>query len=195
VQAPNPNPPVRELLKQPPGATVNPQLRPTNGPIGVNPNQPIDTNTPILMNANQASATNQIGGQTQGGAANPGLTPTSGVGITNRILSTNTAGIMTNANPALMHDQALSEGDRRLLFQLRAAVFGPNQAAAPSSSAPVHFILRDGAVRLVGIVSSEQERQRIESVAQQVPGVVRVFNALQISQTGTQPAGTPPAAR
>jgi osmotically-inducible protein OsmY len=95
---------------------------------------------------------------------------------------------MTNANPMLMRDQALSETDRRTLAQIRAAVFGPNQAAAPPAGTPVHFILKDGAVRLVGTVSTMEERQRIENLVQQVPGVTRVFDALQVSQQpGVQP--------
>jgi hypothetical protein len=157
---------------------------------GQNP-QPIGTNAGLtpLVDTNQFVLwnTNQLGLATNGLGVGTNLTPTSQVGFTNRILSSNTAGVMTNTSPMLMRDQALSETDRRLLAQIRGAVFGANAATAPSAAAPIHFILKDGVVRLVGTVSTMEERQRIENLVQQVPGVVRVFDALQVSQSGAQP--------
>jgi hypothetical protein len=155
----------------PQAAANNPNLN----AVGVNTNL-------IAVDTNQlASSTNPI-------VANTNLTPTSQLGFTNRILSSNTAGVMTNTSPMLMRDQALSETDRRLLAQIRGAVFGANAATMPSAGAPIHFILKDGIVRLVGTVSTMEERQRIENLVQQVPGVVRVFDALQVSQSGAQPS-------
>jgi len=169
---------------QPTQTRGNPQA-PENNPslnaLGGNTNQ-IAGDTNQLLNS-----TNQLASGANQSAANTNLAPTSRLGFTNRILSSNTAGIMTNANPMLMQDQALSETDRRLLGQIRGSVFGPNQAAVPPAGAPIRFILKDGAVRLVGTVSTAEERQRIENLVQQVPGVVRVFDALQVSQPAAQP--------
>jgi osmotically-inducible protein OsmY len=153
-------------------------------PLAISTNQFSAGTNQFVLNTNQFG-TNQLGLATNQLATN--LAPTSQLGFTNRILSSNTLGVATNANPLLMRDQALSETDRRLLFQIRAAVFGPNQAAAPLAGTPIHFILRDGSVRLVGTVPTVEDRQRIENLVQQVPGVVRVFDALQVTPTGAQP--------
>src|ERR1051326_105209 len=198
VQNPNPNPnptlPIREPFP-PPGVKPQPGM-PTNviaKSPAMNTNLPLPGTNQAIFGANQSN-TNQVGNEQSQTGTGTALTPTSQLGVTNRILSTNTAGITTNANPLLIRDQALSEGDRRLLYQIRAAVFGPNQATAPLAGTPVHFILKDGSVRLVGTVTSDQEKQRIEGLVQQVPGVVRVFDALQISQQGqvNQPGTQPP---
>jgi hypothetical protein len=45
----------------------------------------------------------------------------------------------------------------------------------------IHFILMDGAVRIVGTVPSVAERQRIETIVTQIPGVVRVYDALAVN--------------
>ena len=106
------------------------------------------------------------------------LSPTSQPGFTNRVVATN--------GSILMRDQAISETDRQLLTQIRISVFGSSQATAtsagttPSGGTSVHFILRDGAVRVVGFVPNAEEQNRIVTTVQKVPGVVRVFDALQV---------------
>jgi len=87
---------------------------------------------------------------------------------------------MATNGSRFMRDQAISETDRRLLVQIRTAVFGTSQVTANTGAPDVHFILRDGAVRIVGVVPTPDEQRRIETAVQQVPGVVRVFNALQV---------------
>jgi len=90
-----------------------------------------------------------------------------------------------------MRDQAISETDRRLLGQIHTAVFGSTQVGGTS----IHFILRDGAVRIVGFVPNADEQKRIVDTVQGVPGVVRVYDALQIGGSAapgqTAPAQTP----
>jgi len=156
-----PNPPQQEQVVP----QQNPQLTATN--VGVTP-LATDTNQ-LVLNTNQLG-TNQFGSN---------LPATSQPGFTNRIMATNTPGLLTN-NSRLMRDQALSETDRRLLGQIRTAVYGTTQAPGPSSGTGVYFILRDGVVRLVGFVPNAEEQKRIENIVQQVPGVVRVYDALQI---------------
>ena len=132
--------------------------------------------TSLSADTNQlASSTNQFGTNQFGS----NLPATSVPGFTNRIMATNTPGLLTNNSP-LMRDQALSDADRRLLAQIRTAVYGASQAPGPSSGTGVYFILRDGAVRLVGFVPNAEEQKRIENIVRQVPGVVRVYDALQI---------------
>src|SRR3954454_24912359 len=123
---------------------------------------------------------------------NPGSTnlpPTSRPGSTNRVMSANT----NAASTSLMKDQAVSESDRPLLTQIRQTVFGQVDA----TDSPVHFILLNGAVRLVGVVPSMQEKRRIELAVEQVPGVSRVYNALSVGGGSTpgEPGGLTPTGR
>ena len=110
------------------------------------------------------------------------LTPTSQLGFTNRVVATN--------GSVLMRDQAISETDRQLLTQIRTSVFGTSQATAPLGGTAVHFILREGAVRIVGAVPNAEEQNRIVTAVQKVPGVVRVYDALQVGASPA-PAQTP----
>jgi hypothetical protein len=151
--------------------------------------------TPLVADTNQAvldanqSGGNQVGlGTSNQFGADQNLAPTSQAGATNRVMATNAPGSLTN-NSRLMRDQALSEPDRRLLGQIRIAVFGPSGAPAPLGGTAVNFILRDGAVRIVGFVPNVEEQKRIESIVQQVPGVVRVYDALQIGVSATPGQG------
>ena len=139
------------------------QRRTQPAPNPPEPGQVVVTNT-TTGETNQFTVTNQFTGTN--------LTPTSRPGFTNRIMATNTS--------PLMRDQALSEADRKLLGQIHTAVFGSSQAPPQLGGTSVHFILRDGAVRVVGFVPNADEQKRIVNIVQQVPGVVRVFDALQI---------------
>lgn len=164
-----------------PPPTLNQGIGP-NSPEAQRRNQPAPPNQILseqIVATNALATTNQI--------AVTNLPPTSQPGFTNRIMATNGQGLLTNGS-AFMRDQAISDGDRRLLVQIRTVVFGSSQAPAPLGGTAVHFILRDGAVRIIGFVPTPEEQKRIETVVQQVPGVVRVYNALQV---GTAAAPTP----
>jgi len=135
----------------------------------------------------QIAVTNGVVGETNQFAVT-NVTPTSQPGFTNRIMATN--------GSVLMRDQAISEPDRRLLIQIRTTVFGTTQTTTAPNGTDVHFILRDGAVRIVGVVPTPDEQKRIEVAVQQVPGVVRVYNALQVGASAvpnqtTAPGQTP----
>jgi BON domain len=144
------------------------RTQPANPP---EPGQIVVTNG-VAANTNQFAATN--------------LTPTSQPGFTNRIVATNAQGLLTNGS-AIMRDQAISEPDRRLLGQIRTAVFGSSQPPPQLGGTSVHFILRDGVVRIVGVVPTVEEQKRIEGIVQQVPGVARVYDALQVGASATTP--------
>jgi len=199
--APQPLPPGQNTPQQPvnPNLPQNPNPNFPQNPNAPQPGQPIPgqnqfvgTNAGITpLDTNQlAQSTNQFGTNQFG----TNVTPTSLPGLTNRIMATNASGLPTN-NSRLMHDQALSDSDRRLLSELRTAVYGASQRPAPLSGTVVNFILRDGVVRLVGIVPNAEEQKRIESIVQQIPGVVRVYDALQIgvqAEAGQQNPASPP---
>jgi len=50
---------------------------------------------------------------------------------------------------------------------------------------PVHFIVDNGVVNLVGTVPSDGTHQRILMVVQRIPGVTQVVDQLQVNATGT----------
>jgi osmotically-inducible protein OsmY len=135
------------------------------------PGQVISSETAITNSV--TSGTNQF--------AVTNLSPTSQSGFTNRVMATN--------GSLLLRDQAISETDRQLLTQIRTSVFGTSQASAMGGTT-VHFILREGAVRIVGAVPNADEQNRIVTTVQKIPGVVRVYDALQVGGS-TTPAQTP----
>ena len=145
---------------------------------------------------NQAAATNGAPGfptppaPNEGGFNNTNMRPlsaTSRPGATNSIFATNSFGA-TNGADALQRDQAITAADQAMLAQMRQTVFPPGQPMAPWMNS-IHFILKDGAVRLVGTVASLQERQQIEATVRQVPGVVRVYDALAVNASAGAAAG------
>jgi hypothetical protein len=153
-----------------------------------NVNQPPNNQQP---NNQQLAATNAFppstGTNNQTGDANGTLTPTTQPGATNRVYATNSMGL-SNSAPWLQRDQAITPQDQALLLQIRQAVFPPSQQLTPWMSS-IHFILKDGAVRLVGNVPTPEERQRIEALVTQIPGVVRVYDAITVSPAGGFGAG------
>jgi hypothetical protein len=71
---------------------------------------------------------------------------------------------------------------------MRQTVFPPGQPMAPWMKS-IHFILKDGIVRIVGTVPSVEERQRIEAAVGLTPGVVRIYNALTVNASAGAAAG------
>jgi hypothetical protein len=96
--------------------------------------------------------------------------------------------IMVPANPAEpMRDQALNPTDAGLIQQMRQSVFPPGQQGAES----VHFVLRNGAVRVTGNVPTPAEQKRIENAVSRIPGVTKVYDALTVAGAVTAQNPTP----
>jgi hypothetical protein len=91
----------------------------------------------------------------------------------------------------LQKDQAITPEDQAMLTQMRQAVFPQGTSEAWMNS--VHFILKDGAVRLVGTVPTAQDRQRIEGVVRQIPGVTRVYDAMAVNPSAAVASSGAPA--
>ena len=130
--------------------------------------------------------TNRFGIRPSFVATNP-LTPT-GAG-TNRVFATNrfaaTNFALTNASGVLLQDQAFTQTDRLLLVQIRQTVQTQIRtiAGAPLVAgrwSPVHFVVRESTVTLIGFVTTIEERQRLISTVQGVPGVAQVIDNLEI---------------
>lgn len=71
-----------------------------------------------------------------------------------------------------------SEADRKLLAAVRRAVVGDKTLS--KSAHNVKIVSKDGVVTLRGPVRSEDEKGRVEKLAQQVAGVASVENQLDV---------------
>jgi len=122
---------------------------------------------------------NQFGAFTNQFGASTNLSPTGASG-TNRLFETNSF-FATNQNGLVFQDQAISQFDRTLLIRIRATVLPRLRTTSPF--APVHFLLNQGAVTLVGFIISIEERQQVLTSVQAVPGVANVIdNMMMVSQ-------------
>ncbi len=132
---------------------------------------------------NSGVATNQFGNTnlTRNQFANTNFTQTSRAGETNRVFSG------TNSTP-LLQDQAFTPADRQLLSRIRQAVVG--QIRTVGIMAPVHFIVQEGVVTMVGVLPRDEERQRLLTVVQGIPGVVRVIDQIQVGGSAGASTGT-----
>jgi BON domain len=166
------------------------QQPPTAGSAGADVNDSAIATTP--GNNPQLAATNAAPGipaspgtNANGSQAGQPLSPTSQIGATNAVYPTNSA---ANTTPEwLQRDQAITEQDRAMLMQMRQAAFQGQPLSGWMHS--IHFILKDGAVRIVGTVPSLAERQRIETIVTQIPGVVKVYDALAVNPSAGADAG------
>lgn len=123
-------------------------------------------------------------------SSNPATPATDQTGTANNQIQGNGNSSTANTanNPAL-GNHAVTASDRVLLSTLNQSVAA--QTGATSQSArPVHFLIANGAVTLVGTVPTADESQRILARVQQTPGVLSVFNDLRVG-TATQTAATP----
>jgi hyperosmotically inducible protein len=76
-------------------------------------------------------------------------------------------------------DQAENEADRTISQKIRQAVVADDSVSTNGKN--VKIITSDGTVTLRGPVKSEQEKTNIAAKAQQVAGVKRVDNQLEIA--------------
>ena len=74
--------------------------------------------------------------------------------------------------------QTNSEADRKLLAAVRRAVVGDKTLS--KSAHNVKIVSKDGVVTLRGPVRSEDEKGKVEKLAQQVAGVASVENQLDV---------------
>lgn len=96
-------------------------------------------------------------------------------------------------NNIVFQDQSFTTADQSLLVTLRQRV-QTQLGVTTTGTMPVHFVINNGVVTLVGTVPSTIESQRILLLAQQTPGVAQVNNRLQVSAAtsgAVQPITTP----
>lgn len=93
-------------------------------------------------------------------------------------------------------DRAVTPTDQSLLVTLRQSV-QTQLGVTPTGTMPVHFVIDNGVVTLLGTVPTSDESQRILLLAQQTTGVTQVVNRLRVNanannnmtQTGTEQTG------
>lgn len=98
---------------------------------------------------------------------------------TNSFVGTNQ--FVTNQIFAIQ-DQAVTIPDQRLLVQVRLRAAPVMGAMAPSLGfMPVHFLVQQNVVTVVGEVVAEPQKQQIIELVQQTPGVVQVVDKLTVN--------------
>jgi hypothetical protein len=119
---------------------------------------------------------------------------------TNRLYGTNTSS--TTTTRTMTRDMAYTQQDRTLLVTLRQQVQPVLQSLTTTTTTsttatvpgavlePVHFVVREGVITLVGFVPTVDHRQQIVAAVQQVPGVVRVVDQLEVRTDTTATGGT-----
>jgi osmotically-inducible protein OsmY len=128
-----------------------------------------------------------------GTSASAGTAPAAGTGGTSTSANANNsafnttvpaataAGLNRNANLATtsQQDLAFSSQDQATLVHIRSVIYP--QLRTPAANTPIHVVVQDGAVTLVGYVSSNDERTRIENVVRRSPGVVSVDDQIRVN--------------
>jgi hypothetical protein len=97
-----------------------------------------------------------------------GSGPTSRTGGLSRVFAT---------KQVIRRDVAFTAADKQLLTRIRQTV--STQITRVGTLSTVRYVVRDGLVRIVGFVRTTEESQRIATIVQSIPGVLRVENQLQ----------------
>jgi BON domain len=177
-----------------PAVTVTPRtgIRPVTP--NTSPAQPgmIQQNSPgqtSFTTSNQVSfTTNGLTGtnglpNTNNFAGTNGLT---GIGTNNVTASVNLASnvsptFTTNFNGnVVVRDQAVTPSDRVLLTTLSQGVQA-TLGITPNGNMPVHFLINNGTVTVMGTVQSSAQSQSVVSQVQQTPGVLSVINDMHVA--------------
>jgi len=161
-------------------APLTPQMR-------NNPQSPlfpavISNRTDNLAASNSAALSNQFVASTnQFQQTNNPLTPTGSASGTNQLL--------TNS---VSTDQAISQSDQNLLIVLRQRIQTQLSVTTPGAM-PVHFLINEGIVTIVGVVPDQDTSERILFHTRQTPGVLNVENRMRVGTLALQSEPTAPA--
>jgi osmotically-inducible protein OsmY len=162
-----------------PGTTIQNKL---NG----QPNPAQNANPQFTATASNGFAgTNTIAG-TNGLMGTNNFAGTNGLAGTNNVTAmvspTTNFNININSNfngNVVMQDQAVTPTDRVLLTTLSQGVRA-TLGITPNGNTPVHFLIQNGTVTVVGTVESTAQSQAVLSQIQQTPGVLTVVNDMHV---------------
>jgi len=179
VQNPQQVPPGQQNPNQLPPGLQNRQPLPPGSPMQgqVAPRRGVGTNQFTGGFTNQRSSTNQFAGGTNG-FGNTNLTPT-GPDSTNRIYWTNSFD-SKNFDHSRFRDEAITPADQSLLIRIRQTITTEISVSTSGGAnwVPIHFAIQSGRVRLMGLVRTTDEAQRLLGMVSQMPGVSGIENAL-----------------
>jgi osmotically-inducible protein OsmY len=178
VQNPQQVPSQQNPNQLPPGSQNRQQLPPGSPMQGqVPPRRGVGTNQFTGGFTNQSSSTNQFTGGTNG-FGNTNLTPT-GPDSTNRIYSTNSFD-SRHFDYSRFRDEAITPADQSLLIRIRQTITTEISVSTSGGAnwAPIHFAIDSGHVRLMGLVRTADEAQRLLAMVSLIPGVSGIENAL-----------------
>jgi len=136
--------------------------------------------------ATSTLTTNSVSGTTNGFSGTNALTGinTNGPSVTatvnpmtNAITGSNTD---VNGN-TVAGNQAVTSSDRILLTTLSQGIRA-TLGITPNGNLPVHFMINNGTVTVVGTVQSTAQSQSVLSQVQQTPGVIGVISDLHVAE-------------
>src|SRR5262249_8684123 len=136
-----------------------------------------DAVTNQFTDPNQGAFANRFtGGTNRFGDTN--LTPT-GPDATNRIYCTNRFD-SRHFDRDRFRDEAITPSDQTLLIRIRQTIITEISVSTSGGGnwAPIHCSVNSGRVRLMGLVRSMDEAQRLLAMVSQMPGVSAVENGL-----------------
>jgi BON domain-containing protein len=158
---------------------------PPPGTVGGKVSQPQNGNQ-MQMNQSRTFSTNNLGATTNGMAGTNGIAG----GSNNSPTVTATVNPMTNGaiigsntdinGNVVLGDQAVTSSDRVLLTTLSQGVRA-TLGITPNGNLPVHFMINNGTVTVVGTVQSSAQSQDIIAKVQQTPGVIGVVSDLRVA--------------
>ncbi len=166
------------------GTVTAPQLTPQMRNNAQSPLFPavISNRNENLAASNSAASSNQFVGNTNRfQQTNNPLAPTGSASGTNQLL--------TNS---VSTDQATSQSDQNLVLVLRQRI-RTQLGVTTSGAMPVHLVINEGIVTIVGVVPNQEASERILFQARQTPGVVNVVNQMKVGTLALQPEPTAPA--
>jgi len=164
---------------------VQPNTTPAPGTPGSRILQP-QTGNDLQATQTGTVTTNNIGATTNGmpntnalaGISNNPPTVTATVNpMTNATISKSTD---INGN-VVTGDQTVTSSDRVLLTSLSQGVRA-TLGITPNGNLPVHFMINNGTVTVVGTVQSAAQSQSLLAQVRQTPGVVSVVSDLRVAQ-------------
>jgi osmotically-inducible protein OsmY len=176
------------------GTTVQPVAPRT----GITPVTPNNASGSVMVQPSTANGTvsgapgtsNQPGALTNAFRGSNNLAGTNGLlnGSNNVTAIVNPAtnvqsGFNTNANVngnVVIRDQAVTPSDRVLLTTLSQGVRA-TLSIVPNGAMPVHFLINNGTVTVVGTVQSAAQQQSVLSQVQQTPGVLSVVSDMHVA--------------
>jgi hypothetical protein len=160
-----------------------------NGSLETTPT--VGATNQVVANTNGFNGTNNINGTNALG--NNGLGTTNNVTATVTPLTNFPVTVNSNFNGnVVVPDQAVTPSDRILLTTLSQGVRA-TLGITPNGNTPVHFLIQNGTVTVVGTVQSTEQSQAVLSQVQQTPGVLSVINGMHVAGSFAPAAQSPTA--